>query len=167
MKMKATNIERVEGGGHSGVAKVSFDGPVVTQSKLNNILERKEIFDAIGDLSKLDRLFSARVLVATYVRPEKTRGGVFLTANEQNEDIYQGCVGLVLKKGPMAFQDSDGSAFHGQNVEVGEWVVFRPGDAKRIQINNINCRIVEDTQIDMVVTDPLSITHRKTDARIK
>ena len=64
-------------------------------------------------------------------------------------------------------QDSEGSAFNGQNVEVGQWVVFRPGDAKRIQINNINCRIVEDTQIDMVVTDPLLITHRPVDARVK
>lgn len=128
---------------------------------------KHEIFEAVGDLSKINRLFSARVLVATYVRPEKTSGGVFLTANEQNEDIYQGCVGLVLKKGPRAFRDDGESTFHGQDVEIGEWVVFRPGDAKRIQINNINCRIVEDTQIDMVVTDPLSITHRKTDARIK
>ena len=128
---------------------------------------KKEIFDAIGDLSKLDRLFSARLLVATYVRPEKTKGGVFITPSEQGEDVYQGCVGLVLKKGPMAFQDSEGSSFNGQGVEIGEWVVFRPGDAKRIQINNINCRIIEDTQIDMVVTEPLMITHRKTDARVK
>ena len=130
-------------------------------------LVKKEIFDTIGDLSKLDRLFSARVLVATYVRPEKTAGGVFITPTEQMEDIYQGSVGLVLKKGPRAFQDDGESTFHGQDVEVGEWVVLRPGDAKRVQINNINCRIVEDTQIDMVVTDPLWITHRKVDARIK
>ena len=127
---------------------------------------KKEIFNAIGDLSS-QHLFSARVLVATYVRPEKTAGGVFLTQKEQQEDVYQGSVGLVLKKGPMAFQDSEGSAFSGQNVEVGQWVVFRPGDAKRIQINNINCRIVEDTQIDMIVTDPLLITHATTDARVK
>ena len=128
---------------------------------------KKEIFDAIGDLSKLDRLFSARVLVATYVRPEKTSGGVYLTQKEQSEDVYQGRVGLVLKKGPRAFADDGASSFFGQNVEVGEWVTYNPGDAKRIQINNVNCRIVEDTQIDMVVTDPLLITHATTDARVK
>jgi co-chaperonin GroES (HSP10) len=136
-------------------------GPVVPIDPV-----KKEIFDAIGDLSQ-QHLFSARVLVATYVRPEKTKGGVYLTNKEQMEDIYQGSVGLVLKKGPMAFKDDGESTFHGQGVEVGEWVVFRPGDGKRIQINNINCRIVDDTQIDMVVTDPMLITHRPVDARVK
>ncbi len=127
---------------------------------------KKEIFDAIGDLSKLDRLMSARVLLATYIPPRKSKGGILFTDNERQESVYQGMVGLVIAKGPRAFVDDDTSAFHMQNVEIGEWVVFR-GGGPRVQINGVNCRIMDDTQIEMVVTDPDFVTHRQTDARVK
>ncbi len=128
---------------------------------------KKEIFDAIGDLSKLDRLFSARVMVATYIPPRKSKGGILFTDSELQEAVFQGAVGLVIQKGPRAFKDDASNEFHGQTVEVGEWVVFRPGDSKRVQVNGVNCRIVDDTQIDMVVTEPDWITHKQTDARVK
>lgn len=147
----------------------TFPGAVIREYEAKNIMDsaKQEIFTAIGDLSKLDRLFSARVLVATYLGAGKTKGGIILTQNEQQEGVYQGSVGLVLKIGPTAFKDDDVSKFHGQSVSVGEWVVFRPGDSKRVQLNGVNCRIVEDTQIDMVVSDPTCVTHRQTDVRVK
>lgn len=153
-----TNMVRVEGGGHSGVARIPFPDldPV-----------KKEIFDAIGDLSKLDRLFSARVLVATYIPPRKSKGGIIFTDKELQESVYQGAVGLVIAKGPRAFKDDSQNEFHMQDIAVGEWVVFRPGDSKRVQLNGVNCRLVDDTQIDMVVTEPDWVTHRQTDARVK
>ena len=127
---------------------------------------KKEIFDAIGDLSKLDRLFSARVLLATYIPPRKSKGGILFTDKELQESIYQGQVGLVVAKGPRAFKDDASSEFHGQDVQIGEWVVFQ-GGGPRVQINGVNCRIMDDTQIEMVVTDPDFVTHRQTDARVK
>lgn len=116
---------------------------------------------AIGDVSKVDVL-SNRVLVAIYIAPEKTKGGLIRATQTIKEDVYQGSVGLVLKKGKMAFEDDDASKtyFHGQSVNEGDWVVFRPGDAKRVQINGVDCRMVEDIMIDMVVTDPEIITHQ-------
>ena len=127
---------------------------------------KKEIFDSIGDLSKLDRLFSARVLLATYIPPRKSKGGIIFTDKELQESIYQGQVGLVIAKGPMAFKDDGQSTFGGQDIALGEWVVFR-GGGPRVQINGVNCRIMDDTQIEMVVTDPDFVTHRQTDARVK
>ena len=127
---------------------------------------KKEIFDAIGDLSGI-RLFSAKLLVATYIQPRKSKGGIILTDNELQEDVYQSTVGMVVKKGPRVFVDDETSKFFGQNVEIGEWVVFRPGDGKRTQIRGVNCREIDDTQISAVTDDPTIITHRQTDARVK
>ena len=126
---------------------------------------KQEIFAAIGDLSKLDRLMSARVLLATYIPPRKSKGGIIFTDNELQESVYQGQVGLVVAKGPMAFKDDGESTFSGQDIQVGEWVVFR-GGGPRVQVNGVNCRIMDDTQIEMVVTDPEFITHRLKDARV-
>lgn len=132
-------------------------------AKLWKISEAKDpkraIIDAIGDISKVS-LFSGRVLVGIYIASEKTAGGIIRPGANVKEDVYQGQVGLVLKKGSMAFKDDDTNKFHGQDVQVGDWVTFRPGDAKRIQINGVDCRIVEDVTIDMVVDSPEIVTHR-------
>lgn len=115
---------------------------------------------AVGDLSKVS-LFSGRVLVGIYIAPEKTAGGIFRPQSNVKEDVWQGAVGLVLKKGAMAFVDDERAQFHGQDVQVGDWVTFRPGDGKRIQMNGVDCRIVEDVTIDMVIDTPDIITHDK------
>jgi hypothetical protein len=39
-------------------------------------------------------------------------------------------------------------------------VIFRPGDARRVQINGVDCRMVEDTLLDMIIDTPDVITHR-------
>lgn len=121
---------------------------------------RAGIIKAVGDLSKV-QVFSGRVLVGIYIAPEKTAGGIYRPQSNVKEDVWQGAVGLVLKKGKMAFQDDDQNKFRDQNVQIGDWVTFRPGDAKRIQLNGVDCRIVEDVLIDMVIDNPDIVTHSK------
>lgn len=133
-------------------------------AKLMSIATSKDprdgILEAVGDISKVN-VFSGRVLVGIYIAPETTSGGIIRPNANVKEDVYQAQVGLVLKKGAMAFKDDDNNKFHGQDVKVGEWVAFRPGDGKRIQINGVDCRVIEDVLIDMVVDDPEIVTHRR------
>ena len=121
---------------------------------------KQAMLKAVGDLSNV-HLFSGRVLIGIYVAPEKTLGGIIRPTTNLKEDIYQGVVGLVLKKGATAFKDDGETKFYGQDIAVGDWVTFRPGDGKRIQINDVDCRVIEDTLIDMVVTDPSIVTHSR------
>lgn len=135
---------------------------VATLEKLSRASNPKvALIAAVGDLSGI-KLMANRVLVAIYIAPEKTQGGIIRATQTIREDIWQGVVGLVLKKGETAFKDEPETKtfFHGQSAEIGEWVVFRPGDAKRIQINGVDCRMVEDSLIDMTIADPEAITHR-------
>lgn len=115
----------------------------------------------VGDLSGCP-VMSGRVLVVTYISSRTYKFGnmeLLRTDNDVREDVWQACVGLVLKKGAMAFKDDETNKFHGQDVKVGDWVTFRPGDTKRVQINGVDCRLVEDVLIDMQVDDPTIITH--------
>lgn len=162
MPIKMTQVATIGCGGGGGGSSVDYVNvtPVLDPVK-------KEIFDAIGNMAKLERIFSARVLVATYIQPQRSKGGIIFTDNERQEAVYQGAVGLVIAKGPRAFKDDASNEFHNQDVQIGEWVVFRPGDSKRVQLNGVNCRLVDDTQIDMVVTEPEWVTHRQVDARVK
>lgn len=111
------------------------------------------IKDKVGDLSGIDVMYNM-VLLASYVRPNVTRGGIIRPGQNVEEDIWQGKVGLVLKHGPNAFQDDDTMSFEGQKAELDEWVVFKVGDAWQLTINDWPCRLVRDSAIRMKTADP-------------
>ena len=100
---------------------------VATLEKLSRASDPKQaLINEVGDLSKIE-LMSNKVLVAIYIAPEKTKGGIIRATQSLKEDIFQGTVGLVLKKAKLAFKDDEATKtyFHDQDVKVGDWVVFR------------------------------------------
>jgi co-chaperonin GroES (HSP10) len=113
----------------------------------------KALWDSVGDVSKVE-VFNNQLLVAVYIRPQKTKSGIYLTDKTTDEDRYQSKVGLVLKKGPMAFDDNTGQWFKDVEIEVGDWIVFRPSDGWSITVNNVLCRMIDDTNIKGRVDNP-------------
>lgn len=104
---------------------------------------REAHLKAVGDTSKLD-VWHTNILVALYVPPKTSRGGIILTEKTRDTEKWQSKVGLVIKKGPNAFVDDAKSSFNGLNVEVGDWIYFRPGDAWPISVNGVDCRIIDN-----------------------
>lgn len=123
-----------------------------------------------------------KVLVATYVRPNVTAGGIIMTQKNADEDRWQGKVGLVLKRGPVAFDFeelreamddpayadiSDAEARCAAEVrlgipQIGQWVAYRNSETWEIGLRvepgiAVSCRMVTDDSILAVVTDPAVI----------
>lgn len=94
------------------------------------------------------------VLVALYVRPEKTAGGLVLPEAYREEDVYQGKVGLVLKMGPLAFKHDDTHVWPERTPAEGDWVVFRVGDAWPLVLGKVPCRIMREGAIRMIIARP-------------
>jgi co-chaperonin GroES (HSP10) len=113
---------------------------------------RQEIWKQVGDLSNFE-VFHNKVLLAIYIRPEMTAGGILITNKIRDEDKWQGKVGLVLKTGPSAFVDDEGKWFKGMNVKVNDWLFCRPSDGWNMTLNNretgddILCRLIDDTYL--------------------
>lgn len=114
---------------------------------------REKIIKELGDLSKIE-LFNNQVLCAVYIRPTKTKSGIYLSDNTVAEDRFQGKVGLLVGMGPSAFQDDSGQWFNQTAFNLHDWLVFRPSDGWNITINGILCRILSDTQIKMRISAP-------------
>ena len=114
---------------------------------------KKELISVLGDTSNVE-IFNNQILVAIYIRPEKTVGGIILTNTIRDEDKWQGKVGLVIKKGPSAFVDDNKNWFNGITLDVNDWVIFRPSDGWGLTINGIMCRLLEDTVIRGRVSHP-------------
>ena len=116
-----------------------------------------EIRASVGSLDGIE-VFNNQILVGIYVRPEKTAGGILLADQTRNEDKHQGKVGLVLKKGPLAFVDDARNDFQGQDVQVGDWIAYRVQDGWSLTINGpggkVTCRMIEDVHVKMRVSSP-------------
>ncbi len=113
----------------------------------------KDLRDRLGDLSKIE-IFNSQVLVAVYVRPEKTASGLYMTDNHRDEDRHQSKVGLLVKKGSSAFDDPTGAWFKDAKFDLGDWLVYRASDGWSIMINKVLCRIMDDTAVKARIAHP-------------
>jgi len=114
---------------------------------------REALNKEIGDISNLE-IFNNQVLCAIYIRPEKTKSGLYLTDQNRDEDKIQGKVGLIIKMGPEAFVDGNDQWFNDVTFNVNDWVVFRPSDGWSVTVNGVLCRIIDDINIRGRIQQP-------------
>lgn len=117
---------------------------------------RMAIIKAVGDLDDVT-VFSDMVLVGTFIRHEKTSGGIILTKDNIAEDIWQGKVGLVLKAGPLAYADWETDDQKGKAAQIGTWIVYAIKDGWGITLNEVPCRLIPYDKIRMSVVDPKKV----------
>lgn len=96
----------------------------------------------------------ARVLVATYLRPPKTAGGIIIPDKSRDEDRWQGKVGLVVAFGPLAFTEDADHRWGDVKPKIGDWVLTNIGDTRRLDVGDNPCRFVEDVNIQAIIDDP-------------
>ena len=120
---------------------------------LHEVDPREKLLAEIGDLSKFE-IFNTGVLVAVYIRPEKTKGSIILTDKTREEDRWQSKVGLVVKTGPSAFVEDNGKWFNGLNIGVGDWLVFRPSDGWNVTVHGVLCRFFSDDSFKWRIPHP-------------
>ena len=116
---------------------------------------KNKILADLGDLSEIE-LFHNQVLLAVYLRPQKTKSGLYLTDKHVDEDRHQSKVGLLVKSGPQAFEQ-DGNWFTGMEFNEHDWLIFRPSEGWSITVNNVLCRIFDDINIKGRVQHPDSV----------
>lgn len=106
-----------------------------------------------GDHKNLTVLHS-QVLVAGHIPSNRTAGGIFKTDRAIEEERWQGAIGLVIGLGKGAFKDNSIAQFHGEKLKLGEWVMYLPADGVALSINQVPCRLFQDTRILMKVDNP-------------
>jgi len=100
------------------------------------------------------------VVSATYYLPafEILPGGHkwIRAQTTHDEALWQGKVGLVVAKGPLAFVDCPelGVFFKGFNINIGEWVQYDIHDPRQFTIQRIHCRLLKDVHCIAKLKDP-------------
>lgn len=114
---------------------------------------KAKILAEVGSLDSV-QLFNNEVLVGVYLRPQKTKSGLYLSDKTTDEDRFQSKVGLLLKTGPKAFEPNAEGWFEGEEFLLNDWLVFRPSDGWAITVHGVLCRIMKDVQIKGRVQNP-------------
>ena len=118
--------------------------PFMTMEHLEE--PKKKILDEIKDVSQVE-IFNNQILVAIYIRPSKTKSGIYLSDKTTDEDRYQ-------SKGAQAFVDDTNTWFSDVEVNENDWILFKPSDGWSITVNNVLCRILDDTAVKGRVDQP-------------
>jgi len=117
----------------------------------------KQIWDTLKESGinlKDFQLQGNQVLLATYLRPEKTKSGILLPDGTRGEDVHQGKSSLCILKGPAAFKSDASYDFQGFDVAVGDWVAIWVSDGRKIMLGQQLCRIVDDQFIRIKLPSP-------------
>jgi hypothetical protein len=95
-----------------------------------------------------------RLLCLQYVRPDKV-GALYMPAQAQAEDVYQGRVGLVLRAGPDAYADATKFP-DGPWCGVGDWIGWAAlqGATTRLKYGKAVLSLIHDDQVLMRGVDP-------------
>lgn len=122
----------------------------IADSKLPS---KKAHLEALGKYE--DEIYHSQVLVMTYVKPSRSKGGIILGGDDTlQEDRFQGKLALVIAMGPGAFKDDVVAKFHGKKPKVGDWVLTRPADGMEFFYNGCTVRLFQDVDIKGPVKDP-------------
>jgi len=105
------------------------------------------------------RVFHNWIITATYYLPDQldvpgTDRKLLLPDKVLDEALWQGKVGLVVAMGPLAFKDDEHIKFAGQQLSVGDWVMYDIMEGRQFTIGRLHCRRLKDTQVVMQVEDP-------------
>ena len=117
---------------------------------------KQKLIADLGDLSGIE-LFNNQILLATYIRPTKTKLGgrdFYMTDKTVDEDRYQSKVGLLVRSGPKAFEPNDEGWFSGETFQLHDWLIHRPADGWSMTVNGVLCRLLIDTQVKMRIPNP-------------
>ena len=127
---------------------------VVTSKKLVQIAQadnpKLALLKALGDISQ-EIVLSDLVLIAIYIRPEKTLGGIIRPVDNIKEDEFQGKVGLIVKVGPQATDFEDETP---PTCRVGDWVVYSIKDGWSVTVNYVACRLIPYSRLRMKISNP-------------
>jgi hypothetical protein len=128
--------------------------------KLREIVEahgdtRELLLQAVGSVEH-ERVLHGQILAAVYPGSQYHAGTKILRTDKSlQESQYQGTVFLVLKLGPSAFDDEPKLGIaHKDRAKVGDWILARPSDGMQLFIREVPCRLFEDSNVKMIVSDP-------------
>lgn len=109
---------------------------------------KREIVAAVGKLDHIE-IWGEEVLVAPFVQPHKSKGGILMAGSKTNtEDKWQGKSFLILKLGTKAQKIADLRGADGP--KVGDWCFGMPQESDHLSISGEGAKAAQAKDNDGV-----------------
>lgn len=108
---------------------------------------RKIVLDTILPLVKGLDIYRNEVLLVTAPNRTKSKGGILYVPKTQQEQRFQGKIGLIVGLGEIAFKDEELWPNEETRPVIGTWVFFRNADTNECSIGGYSCRFILDDKI--------------------
>lgn len=120
--------------------------------------QRLMIISMLGDMRK-KRVLGGKLIVATFVTPQKSKGGIIYIDKRKDASRYEGKVGLVICIGPAAFMFDQDTTYKyiGPRPAPGDWVWYRASDAPERWIKEVSCRSIHYGAIEGITDNPADV----------
>ncbi len=124
---------------------------IISAARLLELAEAEDPKQALIDFVDVSgiEIFGENLLVGTYIRPEKTKGGIIRPKDNIKEDVFQGNVGLVLKVG--------NGILEGVEEILHKWVIFGYNDGLKYIYCDVDVRIISIDRVRGTVADPTKV----------
>jgi hypothetical protein len=87
----------------------------------------------------------AKVLLKLFLPPEKV-GSLYRPETSVAQDMYNTCVGKILRMGPLADKDNFGN--------IGDWVTLKRYQVEEFYYDNVLLAVMYDDQARSKIADP-------------
>lgn len=96
--------------------------------------------------SDLMKVVGHRMLLRIEKAPEKTKGGIIITKNFQDDSTFLSCIGEVVKMGDACYKDK---MFYGLDpwCKIGDWVLFPRHAGQRVSEKDVDYIFIEDCHV--------------------
>ena len=112
---------------------------------------KKALIDSLEGRYTGIHMCRSLILVATYIEPDTTPGGIIKPDRTIAENRFQGKVGLLVKVGPQATEYEDDTP---ATCQIGDWVVFTIKDGVQLTVNDVACRLIPYSRLRMKISSP-------------
>jgi len=96
-----------------------------------------------------------RILIRPKGPVSKTKGGIYLSDNNKDNQSYLNSIGQVIAMGPECYSDRKSPW-----CKVGDWVLFGRYAGARISVQNVKMVIVNDDEIIASLENPEVISQQ-------
>ena len=125
---------------------------------VDKIITDEENNSKIGS-HQLPRPIGWKVLVQANQTKTKSKGGIFLPSQSQDNEEYLTAHGVILSIGDLAYRDREtGSAWKGKWPSIGDNVTYGKYAGQKVTINGVKLLLLNDDEITSVIPDGVEIT---------
>ena len=96
-----------------------------------------------------------RILIRPRGVVEKTKGGIYLTDTNKEQQSYLNSVGQVIAMGPECYGDRKAPW-----CKVGDWVVFGRYAGAKISVQKVKMVLINDDEVIATLENPEVISHQ-------